>query len=186
MLEAHTEKCKSFRKWITTDVVPTINETGGYVAPKEEAAFIESYFPDLSEETKKSMILDLKRKGEEKDKVIAALKPDADMANEIIKKQGLLTLKQVADTIEIGRTNLCSLLRQKMILSKQSGYNEPMGKYIKSSYFKTVIEENEKTKHVSIVTLVTPKGLKFIYRLIKKNELLDEFNTTLLEVQPHA
>lgn len=184
MLEAHTVKCKAFRKWVTTDVLPTINENGGYVETNREEEFIESYLPDLSEETKKSIILDLKKKNEEKDKKIAELEPDAEMARKLMSRKGLLTLKQVADNIEIGRTTLCSLLRENKILSKQTGYNEPMGKYIKSPYFKTIAEENEKTKHISIVTLVTPKGLKFIYRLIKKNELLDEFDTTcLLEVK---
>lgn len=31
MLEARTDKCKSFRKWITQDVIPQIRSNGGYV-----------------------------------------------------------------------------------------------------------------------------------------------------------
>lgn len=184
MLEAHTEKCKSFRKWVTTRVLPTINETGGYVEQNQEKEFVENYFPSLSDNTKKLIIVDLQKKNEELLKENKELSVDTDVARNLMNRKGLLTLKQVADNIEIGRTTLCSLLREKKILSKQTGYNEPMGKYIKSPYFKTVVEENEKTKYASVVTLVTPKGLKFIYRLIKRNQLLDEFDTTsLLEVQ---
>lgn len=184
MLESHTSKCKSFRKWVTTEVLPTINETGGYVEQNQEKEFVENYFPSLSDDTKKLIIVDLQKKNEELLKENKELSVDADMARNLMNRKGLLTLKQVADNIEIGRTTLCSLLREKKILSKQTGYNEPMGKYIKSPYFKTVVEENEKTKYASVVTLVTPKGLKFIYRLIKRNQLLDDFDTTsLLEVQ---
>jgi len=40
MLEAHTEKCKPFRKWIVDDVLPIINKTGGYVSEDAEKEFI--------------------------------------------------------------------------------------------------------------------------------------------------
>lgn len=186
MLEAHTSKCKEFRKWVTTKVLPIINETGGYVESSREEEFVENYFPSLSDDTKKAIIVDLHKKNEELLKQNKELKHDADMVSDLMDAKGCFTLKQVADNIEIGRTTLCSILQQKKILSKQTGYNEPMGKYIKSKYFRTIIHEDEQ-EHVSIVTLVTPKGLKFIYRLIKKNQLLDEFNTTsLLEVQANA
>jgi len=33
MFEAKTVKCKAFRKWVTSDVLPSIRKTGGYVAP---------------------------------------------------------------------------------------------------------------------------------------------------------
>lgn len=36
MLEAKTEKCKSFRKWITNEVIPTIRKIGGYVNNTEQ------------------------------------------------------------------------------------------------------------------------------------------------------
>lgn len=180
MLEMKTDKVKPFRKWLVNDVLPTINKTGGYVELNREEEFVESYFSDLSEDTKKAIIIDLKKKNEEKDKRISELEPEAELAKMVIDSKGWLTLKQVTDLIETGRTTLCSILRQNKILSKQTGYNEPMGKYIKSGYFKTVVEEDER-EHISVVTLVSPKGLRFVYRLIKRNELLDEFETSKLK-----
>lgn len=50
MLEAKTDKCKSFRKWITTEVLPTIRKTGGYVDNSEK--FVDNYFANLSKETR--------------------------------------------------------------------------------------------------------------------------------------
>lgn len=185
LMSSRKPESKPLKKEIKS-YLKQIRLTGGYipVSVEDTDELIMARALKIADKTiqEKDVII------QEYQKKIEVLKPDADMANDIIKKHGLLTLKQVADTIEIGRTTLCSLLRQKMILSKQSGYNEPMGRYIKSKYFKTVVEEDERTKHVSIVTLVTPKGLKFIYRLIKKNELLDDFNTNLLisEVQPNV
>jgi prophage antirepressor-like protein len=157
MLEMKTEKVKPFRKWIVNEVIPQIRLTGGYipVSNLDTDEVIMAKALKIADKTiqEKDIII---RNYEEQ---INELKPEADMARDIIQSQGLLTLKEVAD---------------------------PMGKYIRSPYFKTVVEENKKTKHLSIVTLVTPKGLRFLYRLIKKNELLDEFDTTLLEVRPNA
>jgi prophage antirepressor-like protein len=46
MLEAKTAKCKSFRKWVTSEVLPSIRNTGGYVAPN--IAGTDGYILDLA------------------------------------------------------------------------------------------------------------------------------------------
>ena len=53
MLEARTEKCKSFRKWITNEVLPTIRKTGGYVDNSDK--FVDNYFTNLSPEVRQAI-----------------------------------------------------------------------------------------------------------------------------------
>lgn len=36
MLEARTDKCRAFRKWLTNEVLPELNRTGSYTMPKQE------------------------------------------------------------------------------------------------------------------------------------------------------
>lgn len=60
MLEAKTDKCKSFRKWITTEVLPTIRKTGGYV--NNEDKFVDNYFSNLAPDIKKILKKDLSNK----------------------------------------------------------------------------------------------------------------------------
>lgn len=36
MLEARTDKCKAFRKWLTNEVLPALNRTGTYSVPTKE------------------------------------------------------------------------------------------------------------------------------------------------------
>ena len=55
MLEAKTNKCKSFRKWVTDEVLPTIRKTGGMVVEGREEDFVNNYFPSFSEEVKLGM-----------------------------------------------------------------------------------------------------------------------------------
>lgn len=50
MLEVHTNKVKPFRKWVTSDILPTIRKTGGYV--NNDSLFIDTYLPFADENTK--------------------------------------------------------------------------------------------------------------------------------------
>ena len=50
MLEVHTDKVKPFRKWVTSEILPTIRKTGGYV--NNDDLFINTYLPFADEQTK--------------------------------------------------------------------------------------------------------------------------------------
>ena len=176
VLRSRKPIAKPFRIWVTSEVLPSIRKHGMYATPSTVEAMLND--PD----TMIQVLTELKSEREHRiqlEKENASLLLDANMARDIIKYSGLYTLKEVADLIESGRTELCTLLRLSKVLSKQTGYNLPLNKYIKQGYFKIKIRE----KYNTPVTLVTARGLKFIYRLIKKYDMMDEFDTdTLLEV----
>ena len=169
------DSAKDFKHWVTSEVLPSIRKHGMYATENTIETMLNN--PD----TMIRVLTELKEEREQRillEKENAALLPDAEMARDIIKYSGLYTLKEVADLVESGRTELCTLLRIGKVLSKQTGYNLPLNKYIKQGYFKIKIKE----KYNTPVTLVTARGLKFIYRLIKKYELEDEFDIeTLLD-----
>lgn len=169
------ESAKDFKRWVTSDILPSIRKHGIYATEDTIDAMLNN--PD----TMIRVLTELKEEREQRiklEKENASLLPDANMARDIIKYSGLYTLKEVADLVESGRTELCTLLRIGKVLSKQTGYNLPLNKYIKQGYFKIKIKE----KYNTPVTLVTARGLKFIYRLIKKFDMTDEFDVdTLLE-----
>lgn len=169
------ESAKDFKKWVTSDILPSIRKHGIYATEATIDTMLNN--PD----TMIRVLTELKAEREQRiklEKENASLLPDANMARNIIKYSGLYTLKEIADLVELGRTELCTLLRISKVLSKQTGYNLPLNKYIKQGYFKIKIKE----KYNTPVTLVTARGLKFIYRLIKKFNMIDEFDVdTLLE-----
>lgn len=63
MLEARTEKCKSFRKWVTNVVLPTIRKTGGYVDNADK--FTDNYFSNLSLEVRQAIKFELMTRNRE-------------------------------------------------------------------------------------------------------------------------
>lgn len=179
LIEAHTEKSKEFKKWLTTEVLPQIEETGGYIETDREAEFVDKYFPSFTEETKLSMVQDLRKQNEEYKRQIAELEPQAQAYSDLMTAQGYLQFIDVAALVEIGRNTLFQFLRRCKVLTKQSNYNVPYGRFAKNGMFKVVTSRSE-SGHISSVTMVSPKGLNYIYKLMKKKDVLDEFNTTAL------
>lgn len=156
-----------------------IRLTGGSVDADREAEFVDKYFPSFNEATKLSMVQDLRKQNEEYKKQIADLEPKAQAYTDLMTAQGYLQFIDVAAMVEIGRNTLFQFLRKCKVLTKQSNYNVPYGRFTKNGMFKVITSRSE-NGHISSVTMVSPKGLNYIYKLMKKKEVLDEFNTTAL------
>lgn len=60
-LESKAKNARSFRKWVTSEVLPAIRQTGGYVAQGREEDFIKNYLDNFSPEVKELMVQDLKK-----------------------------------------------------------------------------------------------------------------------------
>lgn len=161
-----------------------IRLTGGTVEENREAEFVDKYFPSFTEETKLSMVQDLRKQNQHYLERIAELEPKAQAYIDLMTAQGYLQFIDVAAMVEIGRNKLFDFLRRCKVLTKQSNYNIPYGRFAKNGMFKVVTSTSE-YGHISSVTMVSPKGLDYIYKLMKKKEVLDKFDTTtlLLKIQ---
>lgn len=180
VLSSKLSTAKKFKRWVTSEVLPSIRKHGMYAIESTIEEMLGNpdtmirVLTELKNEQQKNK--ELKEKNGKLEKENAELIPDANMARDIIHHFGLYSLKEVSDLLDSGRTKFCTLLRINKVLSKQTGHNLPLNKYLKQGYFKVKISENSNTP----VTFITPKGLQFIYRLIKKFDMLDEFNTEAL------
>lgn len=160
-----------------------IRLTGGVVQEGREEEFVNNNFSSFSEETKKYMVNDLIKANEEYKQKLAEQEPIVQAYKDLMTAKGYLQFIDVAAMVETGRTKLFEFLRKKKVLTKQSNFNIPYGRFNTNGMFKVVTEET-KNGHISSVTMVSPKGLNYIYKLIKKNDMLDEFDISkLLEVQ---
>lgn len=156
-----------------------IRLTGGYIETDREAEFVDKYFPSFTEETKLSMIQDLRKQNAEYKQRITELEPQAQAYSDLMKADGYLQFIDVAALVEIGRNTLFQFLRTCKVITKQSNYNVPYGRFIKNGMFRVVIHKSE-NGHISSVTMVSPKGLNYIYKLMKNKDVLEDFNTTAL------
>lgn len=178
LMRSRKPDAKLFRKEIKS-YLKQIRLTGGVIESDREAEFVDKYFPSFTEETKLSMVQDLRKQNAEYKKQIADLEPKAQAYTDLMTAQGYLQFIDVAALVEIGRNTLFQFLRKCKVLTKQSNYNVPYGRFSKNGMFKVITSRSE-NGHISSVTMVSPKGLNYIYKLMKKKDVLDEFNTTAL------
>lgn len=180
------EVCMQSRKPIAKEMKKEIKRylkqirlTGGTVETGRESEFIDKYFPSFNEDTKLSMVKDLLDQNQKYKDQIEKLEPQAQAYVDLMTAQGYLQFIDVAAMVEIGRNKLFEFLRRCKVLTKQSNYNVPYGKYTTNGMFKVITSKSE-SGHISSVTMVSPKGLNYIYNLMQKKNVLDKFDTATL------
>ena len=170
---------EQFESWVFDEVLPQIRQTGGYVQSEREFEFIQKYFPSFTEDTKLSMFKDLHEQNQEFKSQIKMLTPQAEAYQDLMTAEGYIKFIDLAQMIEIGRSKLFEFLRKEKVLTKQSNFNVPYGRFTQNGYFK-VIQGKDSKGHYNVITMVSPKGVNYIYKLIKKKHLENEFNTNKL------
>ena len=104
-------------------------------------------------------------------KQIEEQKPKVEMYDELMNSDSLMNFKQVADTLGCGRNSLMKVLREEKILS-DGNFNK---QFIDAGYFEVVIKiKIIGGEVVDIpVTLVTAKGIGYIFKRLEKSKKKD-------------
>lgn len=157
ILDSRKPQAKAFRKWVTSEVLPAIRKTGGYLATKQDdtpeeimaraltiaqttLAKREERLKQLEAENEHKQVV-IEQKEEEiiiKDKKIKILAPKGESFDKIMSSEGLVTTNMIAAFLEISAIKLNKLLCEWGIQYKQS-----------SVYFLTIkYRGNGYTKHV--------------------------------------
>lgn len=168
MLEAHTDKCKGFRKWVTKEVIPSIRKHGAYITNEKLEEFLTS--PD----TMIKVLQNLKEE-QEKNKRLQSealeMLPKVEQYDDLMNSHDLLSMNETAKSIGVGRNDLFNLLRNKGILmsdkKNKKDHNVPYQRYIDSKYFTVV--ENEIMGETQPQTLVSTKGLDWLNKKLSKD-----------------
>ena len=175
ILSSKLPRAKEFKRWVTSEVLPTIRKTGGYVANEE--LFVNTYLPNADPATKELFKLNLQTIRQLNEK-IEKDKPLVDFANHIQVSDDCISMSAMAklaakNGINIGRTRLFSYLRDKKILGCHDGYkNIPYQRYIDTQPWFEVRESTyvrDGQVHINLTPMVTPKGQNGIIRMLKKD-----------------
>ena len=175
ILSSKLPSAKRFKKWVTSEVLPSIRKTGGYVANEE--LFVNTYLPNADSATKELFKLNLQTIRQLNEK-IEKDKPLVDFANHIQVSDDCISMSAMAklaakNGINIGRTRLFSYLRDKKVLGCRDGYkNMPYQKYIDTQPWFEVRESTymrDGQIHINLTPMVTPKGQNGIIRMLKKD-----------------
>ena len=174
ILGSKLPKAKTFKRWVTSEVLPTIRKTGGYVANDE--MFINTYLPNADAQTRELFRLNLSTIRQLNNK-IEQDKPLVEFASHIQTSEDCISMNDMAklatkNGIKIGRTRLFNFLREKKVLGCKDGHkNMPYQRYIDTQPWFQLKEssyiQNGEVR-IGLTPMVTPKGQSGIIRMLRK------------------
>lgn len=162
ILSSKLPAAKEFKRWVTSEVLPTIRKHGAYMTPETLQAAILN--PDtmiqlcqqLKAEQDKNARLAAENSALTVDKQI--MQPKADYFDELVDRNLLTNFRETAKQLGVPPKKFISFLVEKKYL-----YRDKRGKLLpyedrNNGLFSVKETYNEKTQWAGTQTLVTPKG----------------------------
>ena len=163
VLSSKLPTAKKFKRWVTSEVLPTIRKTGGYVA--NEDMFVETYLPFADEPIKQLFKIQCRVINQLNER-IKRDEPKVQFADHVSDSTNLIDVNRMAKLcadhgLKIGRNRLFAWMRARGILM---GGNIPYQEYIENRYFrvKESVFETNGQKRTNQQTFVTGKGQQYI------------------------
>lgn len=147
---------KKFKRWVTSEVIPSIRKHGGYINGQENMT---------PEELMASALLMAQKTLAERDARISALTvenqimiPKADYFDQLVERNTLMNFRETAKALDVPPKKFVSFLLEKKYI-----YRDKKGKLLPYEHkndglFEVKESVNEKTNWSGAQTLITPKG----------------------------
>lgn len=164
ILDSRKPSARAFRKWITSEVLPQIRKTGGYIPLNAED----------NEKTIMAKALEImNRTLAQKDAILEAQKPKVAFANAVTTGDGCILISEMAKLLTrngyvTGRTRFFRWLRENGYIFKKS--TEPIQKWVEMGIFATsvtMIHTNHGAEE-RVTTKVTGKGQEYFLSKLRK------------------
>lgn len=162
-------KAKEFRRWVTSEVLPSIRKHGGYINGQEDMSGDELMAKALIHA--QSVIKEKDERLAKQQQKIDMDAPKVDFHNAVVQADDTFDMAQVAKTLNvsgIGRNSLYSYLREKGVIQPKS--TQPYQRYVDSGDFEIAFVH--KNGHTYPKTVATAKGVNRISTMMRNDGLL--------------
>ena len=157
ILSSKLPQAKEFKRWVTTEVLPSIRKNGGYIKNQEKMS---------NEEILANAVLLANHLIAEKEKIIEDLEPKAKYFDELVNNNLLTNFRNTAKELHIPQKVFIQfLIDQNLIYWDKKNRLLPYAKNNKG-YFEVKEWCKEGSEAVGIQTFVTPKGRYYLLLLI--------------------
>ena len=152
VLSSKLEQAKAFKRWVTSEVLPLIRQTGTYSLHRKQIETLHHQ--------------------------IEALEPKAEYCDEVLDSVSCLTTTQIAKELSMTVSDLTRLLEHRKVMYKQSGQWMLYADYARKGYAKsrtTTRRDIEGDMHTYTRLVWTEEGRRFIHRLCHDEEVMITF-----------
>ena len=174
IISSKMPKAKQFKRWVTSEVLPSIRKHGGYLTPQK----IEEVL--LNPDTIIKLAQNLKAEQEKRKQlevevavnkqVIQELQPKASYYDVVLNCKDLISTSKIAKDYGLSAVKLNSLLHDYKVQYRQGNIWLLYQKYAEKGYTNTkthMYNKTDGTQGASVHTYWTQKGRLFIYDLLK-------------------
>lgn len=175
ILSSKLPTAKKFKRWVTSEVLPSIRKHGMYATDELIANpdIAIAAFQALKEEREQRQLLQFECNKQKQ--IIGELKPKADYTDIILQSKSLVTVTQIAKDYGMSGTAMNEMLHRYGVQYKQSGQWLLYSKYHNNGFTHsetvTITHSDGRTGTV-MNTKWTQKGRLFIYNLLKSHDIL--------------
>ena len=164
VLSSKLPQARLFKRWVTSEVLPGIRKTGGYIPTRDNEG------RKLTDLEIVCLALKIQQKTiEEQHKTIETLEPKAIYADEVLDSVSCLTTTQVAKELDMSAIQLNRLLCERGIQYWQSGQYLLYADYARRGYAQNrshSYRDSEGELHTKTYLVWTERGRRFIHTLI--------------------
>lgn len=156
ILRSDKQEAKPFRKWVTSEVLPSIRKNGGYIAGQEQLTPQELMAKALLVANK--TIAEREARISELTVQNNIMAPKAEYFDELVDRNMLTSFRDTAKELGVKpKTFVNWLLEKKFIYRDQKGKLMPREDK-NNGLFEVKEAKNDKTQWSGVQTLITPKG----------------------------
>jgi anti-repressor protein len=152
ILGSRKPEAKRFKKWITSEVLPSIRKTGGYGVPQVPQSLPEAL----------RLAADLAEKVEEQTKLIEQQKPAVEFVKKYVDGTGLKSFREMAKILEANEREFRQFLTSARVLYKLNGSWVPYEQHILTGRMVLRTGVSELNKHAYTSPRFTAKGVQWI------------------------
>lgn len=152
---------QKFKRWVTSDVLPTIRKTGGYLGNTENMSDFELVSRAL---------LIVQKQLEQRDETIRKIAPDAEYARNCLRAENGIVTSSIAKEYGMSAAAFNKMLNGFRIQYKRGGQWLLYAPYQDKCYMvpQTVpIEHSDGRVDQKVISLWTAEGRKFLYDALK-------------------
>lgn len=172
ILSSKLESAKKFKKWVTSEVLPTIRKHGAYMTPEviEKTLTNPDFIIGLATELKKAQTRNVFLENE-----VKILQPKAKYHDEVLNSPNVVAITQIAKDYGMSAVKMNKLLNDLGIQYKLRNQWLLVQKYSDKGYVKSKTQEYFDTRgniHTAMTTYWTQRGRLFIYETLKQQNIL--------------
>ena len=158
VIRSNSPKAKPFRRWVCSEVIPSIREHGAYIT--------------------EDVINDNKKLNESIQAIREQYKEKIDFADAFLASEDSAYIAVFADYltkngIKMGRNQLFKWFKDKKVLVCHGGDYYPSARYMKMGLFDleaSTISKGNGKKKISHTVKITPKGMKYFMEKMQSNK----------------